>query len=331
VSRRIRLLTLVLILLPPIILGQESSEPPLRVGIVPFVGEATTYYALEAGLFERQGISIDRVPFNSGYDALSALRRGAIDLCAAAPTSVVNAAIKGASEGAPGGAGFSIIASLIESSTTTNVVVLGDRNPDDLRGATVGIPLGTAAEYFWHLFARIRGFDPVEDVILRDYDLPRLLEAALESRVDVAVFWGPYDLQLRDVEGMAARILDVDHLYTTSWLLLVRREVLETRRDTVVAYLRALLEAERVVHRDPGKVARMHSEQMNTPVDVLLRSYDRIEFDLSLTEAMLINLHQQAEWSVREGIVEGKIPDLRLYLAKEPLLEIDPDRVRLLE
>lgn len=305
------------------------ANQPLRLGLVAFVGEATNFHAVEEGYFEAEGLDVSVTINQSGFQALPGLLAGEFDLCTVEPTPFVYAALAHSKELAD----FRIVGSILESSSINTIVALDRRRVSslqDLRGKRLGVAKGTSIDFFWHLVATNYGIDP-DSVQTVNIQVPDMAQAARQGVIDAAVVWRPYHRALLREAPRYGVQLPIGRVYTTSWMVVAGKAFLEERPEAVAAYLRALARAEADLERDPGAVAQSHAKWLDADPRSLLEDYGLLEFDLSLTEGLLISLHQQADWASRSGYARSVQPDLRAYLAPGPLKSIRPGAVRLLE
>lgn len=306
-----------------------QADQPMRLGLVAFVGEATNFHAAEQGYFEAEGLDVSVTVNHSGFEALPRLLAGEFDLCTVEPTPFVYAALAHSEELAD----LRIVGSILESSSINTIVALDKRRVSslqDLQGKRLGVAKGTSIDFFWQLVATSYGIDPdsVQTVNIR---VPDMVQAARQGRIDAAVVWRPYHRALLREAPEYGLQLPIGRVYTTSWMAVAGKSFLENRPEAVIAYLRALARAEADLETDPGAVAESHAKWLDDDPRTLLEDYGLLEFDLSMTEGLLISLYQQADWARRSGYGQGTVAELRAYLEPAPLQSIRPGAVRLLE
>ncbi|MCW8889782.1 MAG: ABC transporter substrate-binding protein [Sedimenticola sp.] len=325
---RIYLLTF-LFCLGTLSLGQADELPKVRVGMVNFVGEATNYYAYKKGLFKAEGIDVIIKRNPAGVQSLKQVIRGEIDIGTVAPTPIIFAAM-GRFDLPPD---FHIVASILESTSLNNVVILDSQkipHPRQLRGKRLALTPGTASEYFWHVFALANQIEPDGPVIV-PMRVTEMTEAARQGSIDAAVAWTPINLDIMRAAGAHARSYSGEDIYTTSWLVVARPDYIRQHPDRVEAYLRALGKAQEVMLSQPETVAETHAQKLNKSTDELSDLYALLEFDLSLNESLIINLSQQAVWAKNNGYVSGEVPNFRNFINTDILESMRPENIRLLE
>jgi len=115
----------------------QGTPYKIRIGSLPADTYAEAYYALDLGLFDRAGLSVDIVPFKNGGAAAAAAVGGSIDIGIADASELAN----GINRGIP----FVLIAGggLYTSSTPTSTLCIAKTSPivraSELEGQNVAV------------------------------------------------------------------------------------------------------------------------------------------------------------------------------------------------
>ena len=126
----------------------------LKIAIYPDTVSALIYIAQDQGFFKRHGLDVSLEDYQTGVLAVNGLTAGKAD--AATATEFV-LAIQGFKR-----QDLRAVA-VISFSDSMEVVARRDRgikNPEDLKGKTVGVPKTTIAEFFLNSFLSLRAFCP---------------------------------------------------------------------------------------------------------------------------------------------------------------------------
>jgi NitT/TauT family transport system substrate-binding protein len=121
----------------PLAASAQSAPVKLRVGSVPADTYAGGYYALDLGLFDKAGLSVEITPFSNGAAMAAAAAGGSIDLGVGDATELAN----GVSRGLP----FVLIAGggLYSTTAPTTTLCVAKTSPiaraADLEGQTVAV------------------------------------------------------------------------------------------------------------------------------------------------------------------------------------------------
>lgn len=304
-----------------------GNEPQIRLGLVPFIGEATNYYALDANIFDEQGIRVSIQENRAGFESLRNLIEGELDIATVATTAFMYGAYGRYGKGKE----FSVIASILES-TEMNFIIASSKSgivsPKDLDGKRVALTGRTASEYVWDIFSQFHNLD-VDSIEILDMPVPEMLDAMKDQRIDVAVAWPPYHLSFKtDIPG-GVKIFTAGELYTTNWLVVVSDEFKKNHPDAVARYLNSLVAAEAVMDIEPKRVANENSKHFGLSAATIEGLYDLVSFNLSLDEKLITNLDQQAVWALNRGYIAKREPINFRDLIDSGHLKID--RVRLFD
>ncbi len=230
--------------------------PPalLRIGLNTWPGYEFIFLAQEQGLFAKAGISVQLIEFPSLGDSRLAFERGQLDVMATTLSEVLLA--KEHLQYCPP------IFYVIDYSTGGDVILAQSSLTKiaDLRGKRIGLELGSVNMY---LLARAleKSNLTLDDVILVPMT-PDVMKYAFYNRtVDAVVTYPPLSVilqqtgqtqQLFSSRAIPQEIIDV---------LVVQSDVLATRIDELVAFIRALEEAVQYSLTYPNKAYPLMAER----------------------------------------------------------------------
>ena len=305
----------------------ESAK--IRVGLMAYVGDATVLHAHEAGYFTAEGLDVQFKFNGAGLESFKQVLDGDLDIATVAPTPLVYAAVDEQDLSAD----FRIIASVLDTSSLTHLVILDGHtilDPSQLAGKRLGVTLGTAGEYYWNNLAQAYGIAP-ESAEIIDLRVPDMAEAAKKGEVDAVVVWSPFHLRVENSVNTPAATYTGTNYYTSSGLLVAKPAFIAENSEKVAAYLRALLRAEQDILNDPISVAKSHARYYELSAEELADRYRYVDFNLNLSESLIVNLSHQFTWAETKGYVSGPAPNFAQYLHRDTLQVLRPDAVQLLD
>ncbi|HEX7719479.1 MAG TPA: NrtA/SsuA/CpmA family ABC transporter substrate-binding protein [Woeseiaceae bacterium] len=326
-------LVVCLLLLALAALASASDSQPLQIAGSGWVADAPTKIADQLGAFNEPGIlpEIKVVNYNSGKEALASLLAGATDFALAASTPVADALLQAASAGERESS-FVVLASVSLSNRTHLIVANGAAGidqPADLVGKRIGVMLDTSGHFGWHKFAEYHGLDAAA-ITLVDLPVASMTGAVLDGRIDAAAIWQPWADDLQSALGADAKTFSTRHMYTVSWLLVTRRDVLARHPDSAERILKGYLEATALIDADPKHARELHARANNLDPATLEPLEAGIIWSVVLDWSVLADLESQFSWiAERRSLDARSAPAPYHYLYASPLLNVAPSRVTL--
>lgn len=289
-----------------------SAADKVRFSSVPFIGSMPTNVALAEGYFSEENIDITVTDHPGGWLALKDLFEGRADIAAVAELPVVYSMFDKRKFTEADRPDFVIFGDLIYSQDIQKLVARKDsgiETPADLKGKTVGLMRGTTIDFYMDAFFAEYSLDKSETtfVDLNSYEL----EVAIENGdVDAIFTWEPHVSNTVATLGDNAVKLSSNAGFTTAWLLVATRDYAEANPEILARFLKAVYRAELFIGANPERAIAIQSERSKTPMEAVSRIIEVVEFDLSLSEALLTTMEGEANWLLRTGAYEAPvIPD----------------------
>lgn len=282
--------------------------------------------ARERRLFEAEGLDVTVIPFGYGKEALEAVISGKTDLGLAADTALVFAILKGEE--------VSTLAEVCSSRHDLGVIARRDRNiskPGDLRGRRIGITPGTVGEFFLDSLLTLNGLERGEigTVPLKPH---QMLRAIRSGEVDAVAVWNPQLSEIRKALGEKGITFFEETAHPFMMLLIGTKEFVRRSPGTATKVLRALLAAEAFVRANPGEAARMVSTATGMEQKYLTERWPDFTFAVTLDQALVINLEDQARWAMRNGLTSARtMPNFLDSIDVTPLTRVRPGAVTLIQ
>jgi NitT/TauT family transport system substrate-binding protein len=260
----------------------QAEPAPLHVATIPAETDATSWYALDLGLFRQNGLDVTVEVFTNGGAITAGLLGGTLDIGVTSVGSVATAHARGLPVviAAPGG--------IYNSTAPTTVLAVTAASPlrtaKDLAGKTIGLAtLGELGQYTTMAWLDKNGGDAKS---VKFVELPTAVMAdALEhGRIDAAFIAEPFFTQAKPAirffgagyDGIAKRFLNTGWLGHKEWLdknLPVAKRFVAAMRAAAVwanapqnaAASGAILA--KYTKLDPELIARMQRAQFATTLD----------------------------------------------------------------
>ncbi len=224
------------------------EKPKLKVGYSAGGGSLLSFIAHDQKLFEKEGVVVELIPFSSSADGLNALNSGKIDVGISFGTGGPLTFISKGSD-------FSIIGGHLAGGHP--VIALPSRAKEfrtisDYKGKTVATPRLYTADVVWRGALKKAGIDPNKDVKIVEMKTPSaVLEAVKSGKVDVGI--GAASILMKAREAGVSIVGWSNDFFPEHpcCRVVVRGKASKENPDRYRAFLRAILQAEKILNTDP--------------------------------------------------------------------------------
>lgn len=166
--------------------GSGVEQPHIKVGIISVTATyVPLYLAVDDGLFAKEGLQVDLLPFRGGSDLIKAVVAGSADLGVVSLAEVTSGIAAGQSLKAFYG-GFNVPA-------FDWYAVPSIRTIAEAKGKRFGVTqYGSSTDFLTRYALASNGIDPAKDVqIVQGGDSPTRLAAMQAGQIDVNIFAAP--------------------------------------------------------------------------------------------------------------------------------------------
>jgi ABC-type nitrate/sulfonate/bicarbonate transport system substrate-binding protein len=283
------------------------------------------WVADKKGYFHANGLEVNFVLYPAGVKALEDLLAGKVDLATCADFAFVSKIFAGGEDLR----GLGSIAAFMGH----EVMALKEKSigkPEDLKGKRIGLTPKTSAEFFLGTFLTFNGLSS-KDVEIIPLESPDLKDALLEGRVDAVVTWQPYSFDIKNQGGNGIIVWPGQTAQEGYWLLVTTRKVIQAKSASLERLMRALAQAEEFVAHNEAEAKALAAARYELPPDYFNQVWLESRYVLSLHQALLLALEDEARWSIKQQLTDQKaVPNYLTYLYLEPLAKAKPNSVRLL-
>ena len=314
--------------------GQSWSQPmKLRFSTVPFIGEAPSYVAYHKGFFKEEGLDIVLKSNPGGWMSLKDLFEGKADIATVAELPIVYSAFDKKKYTDFERGEFFIIGDMILSKVGFQKVVVrkdrGIKTPADLKGKKIGVFKGTTLDFFMDVFF-IDNKIKYSEVDIIDMDVFKMTDAIVKGDLDAIFAWQPHVFNAMKRLGENGTILESKLKYSPAWLITVMKEFAEKHPEVLNKFLRAIVRAEKYIKKNPQEAIDIHAKISKSDKDIINLLWKEVDFDLSLSEHLLILMEDQANWLLRKKIYDQKeIPNFKKYFYFKALESVKPEGIRM--
>ena len=332
------------LVIPVLVLGgfygckQEQVEKPtelqkVRFSTVPFIGEAPSYVAYHNGYFEEEGLDVTLTYNPGGWMSLKNLFEGDADIITVAELPIVYSCFDKKKYTDFEREDFYIIGDIVYSDNFQQVVARKDKgihSPADLKGKRVGVFRGTTLDFFMDFFFTDHRLQ-YSDVEVVDMDVFEMTSAIEKGDLDAIFTWQPHVLIAQKKLGDNAIVLPSKLKYTTAWLVIVMKDYAEKNPEILEKFLRAIVKAENFIKENPEEAITIHAQMSDVDRETVAALWDMVAFDLSLGEALLTQMEEEARWVIRtKRTDETEAPNLLDYIYFDALEKVKPGAITII-
>lgn len=283
------------------------------------ITSALVFVAQAEGFFASEGLDVEIVPVTNGKAALETMLAGTVDLCLSSDVPAANAVINEQP--------IRMI-STIQTSDRDVVIVSphasGLTDPQMLAYKRIGYSPDTSSQYFLDLLLAQAGL--TGQVTMVPVESGKIMAALARGEIDAASVWTTVRVNAQPLFPQGFEIISIPGLYTGSWVLSAHADIVDTRRDALLHFVRALLAAENAVLRDREKAIPIVATATGIDEILVRRYWESYGFTLRLDQALLLSIEDHVR---RAGGDPG--PEMLNYLQRDILRTLDPTRVTVLD
>lgn len=309
---------------PPAQEPATSTEQitPVRIAVATLVGSAPVYIAQKRGIFREEGLAVNIQSHATGKAALAAVLDGEADLATVAELPFVLAALQGAD--------IQVIATICKGSREVSIVARKDRGiakPEELRGKTVGVTLGTVGEFFLDEFCIMHGI-PRAAITIIDLQPDELVDALVAGRIDAVSSWNPHTANLLGRLGDRAIPFYSAETYKLYWNVVATRDFIARHPDAIRRVVTALDRGNDYLRRHPDETRKATAEAIRIEPAQLGEYWSDYEFGATLDQAFVLTLENVARWALkRKKSPAREVPNFLDFLYLDALTSVRPDAV----
>jgi ABC-type nitrate/sulfonate/bicarbonate transport system substrate-binding protein len=323
------LLVLILLCIPAFLFFLPPSSPPvseesLIIASGTLDSSLLTLIAEENGYFQKYGLNVTLREYPAGTYAVKELLAGNADLaCAAEFVGVAN----------------SFQDQDLKIITTTAkinnlyFIISNDRGitkPSDLKGKTIAVPKGTVAEFFLGRYLTLNGMD-ISDITILYLTPAEVIKSVVTGDADAAVIWEPYAYQIEQQLGRKSTRWQAQSGQLYYWVTYARSDMIRDKPEMIRKYLRALDDAETYVSSHQPEAKGILKRRQNLTDDSVNRTWRDYRFMLSLDQALIIEMEDEARWMAGLNMTGGRAPPSYLdMMYQDPMREVKPSAVTII-
>ncbi|HSW58030.1 MAG TPA: MetQ/NlpA family ABC transporter substrate-binding protein [Dehalococcoidales bacterium] len=294
---------LIILLVTPLLTGCQNSEgsetsEPLKMGALSMMTMLPLFVAQQEGLFEKQGVKVEIVPFASVVERDTALRAGKLDCIV---DDVFGGILLNQEQPIIQVTAVSSVQSpmfFVIASGQSNI-----RKASDLKNVEIGISLKTIIEYSVETMLVANGLKKDEIKYASVPSMPLRLEMMSQNKINAAAFSRP----LADAAVLAGNVVicnDAQKSLLTSSIMFTA-ETVKNRPNDIKKFLKAWDQATKNISNDPPKYQSLLIETAKIS-EAVAKTISVPKFD-SLRALKQEDLQPKTDWLLGKEIIKREV------------------------
>ena len=280
-----------------------SHAQDITIGEGIALGWGQFFVADHDKIWQKQGLTPKVSTFASGRLVLDALVGGGVVIGTAAETPVVFATLNGLP--------VRIIGTLNRHEPFDLVAIKDIKTAKDIKGRRIGYSQGTNAHLYLSKLLKQEGlaWSDITAVSLNPGDFVSSLAG---GAIDGFIWTEPHLSQAIAQGADKFHIIRSEGLYNTYSSIITLQSTIDSKPDLLVKALKALIEADDTIRKDPDAAATLTAERIKLDPTIAKSFWKRTNFKLALDKPSLVALmEEQAKWAIDNKLVrpDAKIPD----------------------
>jgi NitT/TauT family transport system substrate-binding protein len=302
------------------------SAPIASISLGSTASEVNTLIVIaqDHGYFTENGLNVIHKIYPSGVAAIDGLLNHNVELATGSEFAFAGEVLMQQD--------ISTIAAINRSSIEYLVgrIDRGIEDIADLKGTTIGVPLGSRPEFALDRFLYFRGIDASQGTLV-DVPVNRSVEALVNGTVDAVAAWQPYIDRIKEQMGRQVVSWSVQEDQPSYTLVMCRGEWTAENGDVIVRFLKSLVQAETYVADNPEAARAFVQEELHYDADYMASVWPDYRFSVMLDQPLVVAMEDQARWIIgRDPAAEKQTPNFVDYIYTDGLEVVEPAAVSII-
>jgi ABC-type nitrate/sulfonate/bicarbonate transport system substrate-binding protein len=282
------------------------------------------YIADDQHFFDKNGLSLKITEYDTGVETIGAVQNGQADIAGLSEFVTVRNIMQAQKVSVLG---------TFNKSLTDSLIALKSRGIGqlaDLVGKRIGLPLGTAAQFYLDRFLEINGLD-LEGLIQVNLAPSDWMGAISSGQVDAIAGWTPYLGQIQQRFSNDTLSWPIQSDQPVFGLVVGSSDWTNRNSEANIRFWKSLVQAEDLARRNPDlakEIVRKHLSYDKAYVEAIWPQYD---FEISIDQALIIAMEDEARWLIDENMISQKsVPNFLDYINESGLKSAKPASVTII-
>lgn len=226
---------------------------------------------------------------------------------------------------------FAILFTFVTSDHDAKVITRRDtgiRTAADLVGKTVGATLGASGHFFLKSFLVYHqvNADSIHLINVSPEDMAKALQY---GEVDAISTWEPFAYETVKALGSDAIIISrPEGFYKETFNAIALKQYISDNKEIMISIARSIDRAIDFIHNNEAEAQAIVMQFFPSTTDFLSAIWKDFVFELSLDQALIVTLENEARWAISNGLVEAKtLPNYLNYIYFDAIKAVRPAAV----
>ncbi|MCV6637793.1 ABC transporter substrate-binding protein [Candidatus Albibeggiatoa sp. nov. NOAA] len=305
--------------------GHTHTVPSITIGAAIDLINSLVWIADNQQYFKQAGVNVELKPYPSGKVALNAFLNGEVDLATTAEAPFVFKSFEHED--------LFLFSTLGSADNEAKIIARTDRGitkPEDLKGKNVATQKASAVHFFLSSFLTHHYItsDELNISYMKGKALP---QALIDGEIDAFSMREPFLQQAKEGLPNKTIIFEAPGIYTKTFNLIGSQQFVNVDNHIVEAILQALIKAEMFVKQHPEQAIAIIAKLRELPVNRVSNDWDNFNFSISLNQALLTSLEEEARWAIQSNFITAtQSPNYLQRISFTALKKIRPTSISII-
>lgn len=283
----------------------NESPKIIKVGYLPSDHHAALIVADQKGMFEKEGLNVQMVPFHSGVEIAEALSKGKIDMGYSGITPITAAISKGAD--------LKIVAPV--NLDGSGIVTQKDENSaESLINETIAIPSkGSMQDILLYLYLKKNNISS-QEVKYIPYEVPMMPLSLKEGTFNAYIAWEPF-VSMSNMYGYGNVLVQSEDIWKDHpcCVVVTSDQFIEKKPEILRKFLKVHTEATNYIQTHPEANILLMSEKMEDSTTVEKESISHIKYVSHPDSKFIKNVIEIIKIQKEMGYIKNNISYYQIF------------------
>jgi ABC-type nitrate/sulfonate/bicarbonate transport system substrate-binding protein len=304
----------------PLYLGKVES---LKVGVSNVEPSFLIYVAQHQKYFAANGLNVSIIQYDIGLNVANSLLKGELDIATSSEYVFAGKIMGNASICTVG---------VIDRFYNEYLVARTDKGINsilDLTGKTMGVPLGTSAEFHLVRFLELNSIS-LSQVKLVNYSPTQMPVALSNGTFDAVITWQPHINTIENLLPNSTVMRSTQNQQATYWTAYCSNNWALMHPEIIVRFLNALSQAENYVNMNLYESQTIMKNLGSFSDEYIKEVWSNHKYSLSLDQSFVATMRDESRWQISNNRTNAtSVPNFIDYIYFGGLEAVQPNSINI--